>query len=155
MVHPGKHCYNLPQAVLNFSFYQQWISHCQPTGRRHNSTVTFCCLFSWNIPSTEHLRTNSLGNRLWDEYWGVPSGSASVWGVEEVRWAEEGVELWWVATKASANAMGSSGTGMSLHMGQTLMTLHQPVIGCRQPSEQRSDLGQVVSLARGNSWSRT
>lgn len=29
--------------------------------------------------------------------------SASVWGVEEVRWAEEGVELWWVATKASAN----------------------------------------------------
>ena len=45
-----------------------------------------------------------------------------------------------MVTKVSANSAGTSERGMSLHMGQILMALHQPVIGGRQPSEQRSDV---------------
>lgn len=88
--------------------------------------------------------------------WGVPSGSASVWGIEEVRCSKEGVEQWWMVTKASANSTGTSEPGMSLHMGHMiLMALHQLVTGGRQPSEQRSDLGWDVCLMQRNSWSRT
>ena len=56
-----------------------------------------------------------------------------------------------MVTKVSANSAGTSERGMSLHMGQILMALHQPVIGGRQPSEQRSDFGWDVSLMQRNS----
>lgn len=45
-----------------------------------------------------------------------------------------------MVTKVSANPTGTSEPGMFLHMDQILTAPHQPIIGGRQPSEQRSDL---------------